>query len=151
MCVPRINLLRAIWNQHMKCLIHYNTLKLLYHGKGLQIMVRSVVRLKHFPQFVQQRKNCSDSYEAAPAFRMGKIYLPDEEIIWLMLGWIMFISQEGRTPLHYAAALHDSGIFYRYLLKCGADEHIQDKVGMILFWHSYFTFYWNFIYIRPIF
>ena len=36
--------------------------------------------------------------------------------------------QEGRTPLHYAAALHDSGIFYRYLLKCGADELIQDKV-----------------------
>ena len=36
--------------------------------------------------------------------------------------------QEGRTPLHYSAALHDSGIFYRYLLKCGADEHIQDKV-----------------------
>ena len=35
--------------------------------------------------------------------------------------------QEGRTPLHYAAALHDSGIFYRYLLKCGADELIQDK------------------------
>ena len=22
--------------------------------------------------------------------------------------------QEGRTPLHYAAALHDSGIFYRF-------------------------------------
>ena len=38
--------------------------------------------------------------------------------------------QEGRTPLHYAAALHDSGIFYRYLLKCGADELIQDKVGV---------------------
>ena len=36
--------------------------------------------------------------------------------------------QEGRTPLHYSAALHDSGIFYRYLLKCGADENIQDKV-----------------------
>ncbi len=31
--------------------------------------------------------------------------------------------------MHYAAALHDSGIFYRYLLKCGADEHIQDKYG----------------------
>ena len=36
--------------------------------------------------------------------------------------------QEGRTPLHYSAALRDSGIFYRYLLKCGADENIQDKV-----------------------
>ena len=42
------------------------------------------------------------------------------------------LSQEGRTPLHYAAALHDSGIFYRYLLKCGADEHIQDKVGVMI-------------------
>ena len=38
--------------------------------------------------------------------------------------------QEGRTPLHYAAALHDSGIFYHYILKCGADELIQDKVGI---------------------
>ena len=40
--------------------------------------------------------------------------------------------QEGRTPLHYSAALHDSGIFYRYLLKCGADENIQDKVRFIM-------------------
>ena len=43
---------------------------------------------------------------------------------------MFFCLQEGRTPLHYAAALHDSGIFYRYLLKCGADEHIQDKARM---------------------
>ena len=42
--------------------------------------------------------------------------------------------QEGRTPLHYSAALHDSGIFYRYLLKCGADENIQDKVSNIHFY-----------------
>ena len=44
--------------------------------------------------------------------------------------WAIFccLLQEGRTPLHYSAALHDSGIFYRYLLKCGADENIQDKV-----------------------
>ena len=41
---------------------------------------------------------------------------------------VSLYSQEGRTPLHYSAALHDSGIFYRYLLKCGADENIQDKV-----------------------
>ena len=40
--------------------------------------------------------------------------------------------QEGRTPLHYSAALHDSGIFYRYLLKCGADENIQDKVRILV-------------------
>ena len=43
--------------------------------------------------------------------------------------WCQAKDQEGRTPLHYAAALHDSGIFYRYLLKCGADELIQDKYG----------------------
>ena len=46
--------------------------------------------------------------------------------------------QEGRTPLHYAAALHDSGIFYRYLLKCGADEHIQDKVGEMMLLMGFF-------------
>ena len=48
--------------------------------------------------------------------------------------WAIFccLLQEGRTPLHYSAALHDSGIFYRYLLKCGADENIQDKVKALL-------------------
>ena len=46
----------------------------------------------------------------------------------LTLLYYFYIMQEGRTPLHYSAALHDSGIFYRYLLKCGADENIQDKV-----------------------
>ena len=46
----------------------------------------------------------------------------------LIYNGVSCLPQEGRTPLHYAAALHDSGIFYRYLLKCGADEHIQDKV-----------------------
>ena len=35
--------------------------------------------------------------------------------------------------MHYSAALHDSGIFYRYLLKCGADENIQDKVSLLSF------------------
>ena len=49
---------------------------------------------------------------------------------WYIAGKSLFafLLQEGRTPLHYSAALHDSGIFYRYLLKCGADENIQDKV-----------------------
>ena len=50
--------------------------------------------------------------------------------------------QEGRTPLHYAAALHDSGIFYRYLLKCGADELIQDKVRFIKWVNLNSAFYY---------
>jgi ankyrin repeat protein len=52
----------------------------------------------------------------------------NHKYISLMLFYPFQHVKEGRTPLHYAAALHDSGIFYRYLLKCGADEHIQDKV-----------------------
>ena len=53
--------------------------------------------------------------------------------------------QEGRTPLHYAAALHDSGIFYRYLLKCGADELIQDKVSIyiIRFRYKFISYIWT--------
>ncbi len=48
--------------------------------------------------------------------------------------------QEGRTPLHYSAALNDSGIFYRYLLKCGADEHIQDKVAWLAYFQKFIWF-----------
>ena len=53
--------------------------------------------------------------------------------------------QEGRTPLHYAAALHDSGIFYRYLLKCGADELIQDKVSIYItrFRYKFISYIWT--------
>ena len=62
---------------------------------------------------------------------MGKfIQRRKNDLVNVRLNNVFFFSQEGRTPLHYAAALHDSGIFYRYLLKCGADEHIQDKVRM---------------------
>lgn len=36
---------------------------------------------------------------------------------------------EGRTPLHYATAVKDSGTLYRLLKMAGADENIEDKAG----------------------
>ncbi|KAG8175734.1 hypothetical protein JTE90_000962 [Oedothorax gibbosus] len=36
---------------------------------------------------------------------------------------------EGRTPLHYATALHDNATLYKLLKAAGADENIEDKAG----------------------
>ncbi|TRY79118.1 hypothetical protein TCAL_09905 [Tigriopus californicus] len=72
-----------------------------------------------------------DQYGATPLHKSVLFYQP--KIVKLITEKFKITTrakdQEGRTPLHYSAALNDSGIFYRYLLKCGADEHIQDKYG----------------------
>ena len=41
---------------------------------------------------------------------------------------------QGRTPLHYAAAVNDSGDIYRILEELGSDVYKEDLVRLI---HNY--------------
>ncbi|XP_071748221.1 uncharacterized protein [Lepeophtheirus salmonis] len=80
-----------------------------------------------------------DIYGATPLHKAVLFYQP--KLVKLISGKYCITTrakdQEGQTPLHYSASLHDNGIFYRYLLKCGADENIQDKHGKTAKYYVY--------------
>jgi ankyrin repeat protein len=40
------------------------------------------------------------------------------------------VDENGRTPLHYAATIHDNGHFYNLLMHLGSNPKIEDNVSV---------------------
>ena len=87
---------------------------------------------------VNSHKFCSLLINAHLTFRpqaagLGHMEIA-REILELYPAAVLAQDNDGKTPLHYAAAVKDDGLMYNLLVEFGADEGKLDNVSKFIYW-----------------